>query len=155
VLREVDGEGQLLGTKLPSVVDAVERSLCGRDLLNHSSVILFHRPSRASEVIAHEFIFSTRDRIWGFPLPACESCGNGLVSAQVHKKTGMATVTCAGCNGRSEGKGVSRPADIIPAMKSHGYSKGRYFWKPLNSPSPWEMHRWALKEGKNGEENCS
>ena len=145
LLREVDENGYILGSHIHNLTDAIERTATGHDILYQGRVVLIHRRSSNSPTLLEEYVHSSSKSLWGYPLPACDSCGNGLVTAVLPKKNGSnqnVTVRCGGCNGVTAGPGVVRPTYVIAADDCQGFQDDSFFWKPIDSPSPWQDHRW-------------
>jgi hypothetical protein len=133
-----------------ALMDSITRALCIRELLWSSSVIII-RPStsgKASQV--EELVFSTQRSPWGFPLPGCPSCGNHNVAAkQLKESTAYITLRCSGCNRTTDGKGATRPKDVVPLRSSPYGFHDRYFLKPLHLASPWMEHTWREASQKS------
>jgi hypothetical protein len=139
-LREVNSDGHVLNTKVPILIDAVQRAFSGRDLLAHTSVILIHRASAEGPPQFDEYLRSNRTCPWGYPLPRCLFCGNSHLNARV--ENGLAKVSCLGCRRRTDGPGVARPTDVVP-VDEYSEFDDEYYWKPFTTPSPWIGHVWT------------
>jgi hypothetical protein len=138
-LRDTSDNGCLLGTDRLNIVDAIQHVFSDRELLNHTSVVLIHCDDTKNSTKMEEFILSTRDYLWGYPLPECPTCGPVNVSAKLIGE--FAQVECSGCGMSTEGKGVKRP-DSFWSVKSGELKNSKYFWKPFNSTTPWAKHGW-------------
>ena len=145
-LRETNADGKIpasLGRNAykPAkncFLDSVIHSLCTRQLLNYSSVVVVQ--PRNGYAVVQELVFSSMYDAWGCNLPACPNCGNQNVRA-VENGPSSVVVKCGSCLLRTKGQGIRRPKELV-AVNGYSLASNRYFWKPLNMQSLWDNHEW-------------
>jgi hypothetical protein len=137
-LRDVDEDGNILGTSINLLVDSVQRVFSGRDLLAQTSVLLMHRPS-GGHTLLQEYVHSTRCKPWGYLVPSCKSCGNGTVIAPV--RYGVAHAKCLGCGWKDDGPGVALPAHVVEvnSLRFGTQDEDLFCWRTFGASSPFQL----------------
>jgi hypothetical protein len=142
LLRETVGDDpdRLYGSNRPILEDAVERALTGQDVMNHTSLLVIRKAFANSPPSIRELVYSTHDRLWGYELPFCPSCGNSQTYS-TRRRNSSYTLACRGCGARTKGEGLKCP-DMVAVVERPQFPKDRLFWKPFPSASPWVGHQW-------------
>jgi hypothetical protein len=140
----VDGPGH--SNKQTCLLNAAHNTLCRQEFLSHTSVILCHRPAPGSIEVIEELVYSSQYFTWGYDLPSCPRCGNHNITCTGRGKGEVRrfVVKCGKCRiYTTKGSGVERPKDVRP-IRGYDLVDDRFFWRPLNSDSPWISHQWRM-----------